>query len=481
MTNKEKMMDLKRCDSSPASLTQQSSGDLNESFDMDLTPRVSSSTLTGSAAGEESSELVFGRSFSTPNVDSHENQDVLNQLRASALSPKNNKASGPNVLLTHEWTIWFDKITKSESKGSTLYEDCIVELGSFQSVNGFWSYWQTLRVESLKHHCNLRIFRKGVKPLWDDPKNINGGKWVVRNVPTHLRKGLWTDMALVLIADKIQEFCTSDVCGVVLSTREEGDSLQIWIDDTNGNTHLGERLHKIFFADDPEAKYSTFVYQTHKELHGPYVDPTEDLYPASPTEHNWRQVQNDALLSESQYSPIPVSIKSVLPQSGMAMNYEAKITPVNISKPLPMHSQHSDQTLSKSSSIMSRNDSSISGSTSIDDDESLMQYEYVVSFLFGIIFQEDLIRHCCVQDATAESELSSRSIFFFFFFHSPHHIPSMCSHPAAGFSPTVRLDQLVRISWSVGLQDFYIFRKTENRKKSNNKNQTKSQQRIRQG
>ena len=140
--------------------------------------------------------------------------------------------------LEHEWTIWFDKSArkiktkgKGDKKGEdTMYEDCIVELGTFSTVEVFWTYWNSLHVHNLKDHCNLRVFKKGIKPLWEDKMNKKGGKWVVRGVPKTHRKKLWTNMIMHLIKGKLKDNTTHTVCGVVLSTRDNGDSMQLWQD-----------------------------------------------------------------------------------------------------------------------------------------------------------------------------------------------------------------------------------------------------------
>lgn len=31
----------------------------------------------------------------------------------------------------------------------------------------------------LADYSNLRMFKKGVRPLWEDPANMDGGKWVL--------------------------------------------------------------------------------------------------------------------------------------------------------------------------------------------------------------------------------------------------------------------------------------------------------------
>jgi translation initiation factor 4E len=63
------------------------------------------------------------------------------------------------------------------------------------------------------------------RPVWEDPLNANGGKWIIR-----LRKGvsdrLWEDLIVAVIGDQFEN--EDGVCGCVLSVRSNEDILSIW-------------------------------------------------------------------------------------------------------------------------------------------------------------------------------------------------------------------------------------------------------------
>jgi hypothetical protein len=42
----------------------------------------------------------------------------------------------------------------------------------------FWRYWNNIELNRLPLNSNLRLFKKGIRPTWEDPKNVQGGKWV---------------------------------------------------------------------------------------------------------------------------------------------------------------------------------------------------------------------------------------------------------------------------------------------------------------
>ena len=50
-----------------------------------------------------------------------------------------------------------------------------------------------IRANDLPHTSDYHLFKKGIKPMWEDDANRWGGKWIVR-----LKKGLasryWEDL-----------------------------------------------------------------------------------------------------------------------------------------------------------------------------------------------------------------------------------------------------------------------------------------------
>ena len=64
-----------------------------------------------------------------------------------------------------------------------------------------------------------------------DPMNRTGGRWVARNIPRHMRDRLWSYTVMAVIGETLEEEGNiQSVCGVVLSTRETGDNIQLWLD-----------------------------------------------------------------------------------------------------------------------------------------------------------------------------------------------------------------------------------------------------------
>ena len=54
------------------------------------------------------------------------------------------------------------------------------EVGSFESAEEFWGIYQYMRrPQYLQKGCQFYLFRKAIIPIIQDPKNKNGGQFIV--------------------------------------------------------------------------------------------------------------------------------------------------------------------------------------------------------------------------------------------------------------------------------------------------------------
>ena len=70
-------------------------------------------------------------------------------------------------------------------------------------------------------------FTSGIVPMWEDPANCNGGKFVVRAKKRRVADRYWEEMLLAIIGEQFEH--SDDLCGVVISARATGDDvLSVW-------------------------------------------------------------------------------------------------------------------------------------------------------------------------------------------------------------------------------------------------------------
>ncbi|XP_068823625.1 eukaryotic translation initiation factor 4E type 2 isoform X3 [Capricornis sumatraensis] len=97
---------------------------------------------------------------------------------------------------------------------------------SKRKVEQFWRFYSHMvRPGDLTGHSDFHLFKEGIKPMWEDDANKNGGKWIIR-----LRKGLasrcWENLILAMLGE--QFMVGEEICGAVVSVRFQEDIISIW-------------------------------------------------------------------------------------------------------------------------------------------------------------------------------------------------------------------------------------------------------------
>jgi hypothetical protein len=115
--------------------------------------------------------------------------------------------------LVHSWEFWHDRQDrkKSPEPGATpssnpndTYEERLVKLLDITDVQHFWELYNNFDVKTmLKLRDSVHLFKNGVKPLWEDPRNIRGGAWTFR-VPKEQAPEFWKHICLAAIGEVLQ-------------------------------------------------------------------------------------------------------------------------------------------------------------------------------------------------------------------------------------------------------------------------------------
>ena len=139
----------------------------------------------------------------------------------------------------------------------TSYEEGIKRIAAFSSAESFWGLWTHLEPPSkLQPTTDYLLFHQGIRrPVWEDPLNIRGGKWIVR-----LKKGvadrIWEDLILAIVGDQF-DACQAaegaveeelrdapEICGCTISVRQSEDIISLW-NKTDGDLKLREKIRCV--------------------------------------------------------------------------------------------------------------------------------------------------------------------------------------------------------------------------------------------
>lgn len=85
----------------------------------------------------------------------------------------------------------------------------------------------------------MHFFREGVRPIWEDEENKDGGKWTIR-----LKKGVadryWEALLMAIVGDQFGKADKKDdeVMGVVVAVRNGEDVLSLWLKSEKSNIRI---------------------------------------------------------------------------------------------------------------------------------------------------------------------------------------------------------------------------------------------------
>ena len=88
-------------------------------------------------------------------------------------------SSDPERLIKHPlqnaWTLWFFKNDKART-----WEENQRPIITVTTVEDFWSLYNHIEVASrLPPGSDYSLFKEGIFPDWEDPRNQPGGRWMI--------------------------------------------------------------------------------------------------------------------------------------------------------------------------------------------------------------------------------------------------------------------------------------------------------------
>lgn len=94
----------------------------------------------------------------------------------------------------------------------------------------------------MRQGCDYSMFKQGIRPMWEDEANKQGGRWLMTLEKKQRNSDLdhfWLEILLCMIGEAFNEH-SDDVCGAVVNVRPKGDKLGIWTADANRSTSVME-------------------------------------------------------------------------------------------------------------------------------------------------------------------------------------------------------------------------------------------------
>ncbi|KAJ8061615.1 hypothetical protein OCU04_009422 [Sclerotinia nivalis] len=193
---------------------------------------------------------VVGGSTKTPTAEKNY-RDLGSKASKISLTDSKTATTPLSHQFRHGWVFWY-RPPISKSNGFVEYEKTLHPMAAFNSAEELFDVFDHMRHPSnLPLVSDYHMFKKGIRPVWEDDENKKGGKWIVR-----LKKGVadryWEDLVFAMAGDEFDP--SEEVCGVVLSVRNGEDILSIWTRSGGGRVlRIRETLKRVL-SFPPETK-----------------------------------------------------------------------------------------------------------------------------------------------------------------------------------------------------------------------------------
>ena len=80
---------------------------------------------------------------------------------------------------------------------------------TFSTVEDFWALYNHIEgAAKLNTGCDYSLFKEGIKPMWEDPHNELGGKWLLQLAKQQRISnldGIWLEIMMCLIGEAFGE------------------------------------------------------------------------------------------------------------------------------------------------------------------------------------------------------------------------------------------------------------------------------------
>ncbi|KAK6508271.1 hypothetical protein TWF506_010367 [Arthrobotrys conoides] len=227
----------------------------------------SKSTSPAPPSPENSSPTSTSPTNDAPVIERMGNRAELKHTMLKKLRP---------LPLRHEWTFWHDKYqaeTGSGTSGGDQYASQLKELANISTIQDFWQVYNNTDFESLKLRDSFLLFKKNVKPVWEDPRNNKGGAWTFRISKTsNTSLEFWKSILLVAIGEQLQEVVEKgdDICGVSMSVRFNSHLILIWNRDGSNQKSIDAILAKVLesLPEEMRPAQQNYYYKKHSEHKG---------------------------------------------------------------------------------------------------------------------------------------------------------------------------------------------------------------------
>jgi translation initiation factor 4E len=203
------------------------------------------------------------------------NSSFNSTMTINGFQKKNGQIVGRKILkvstageahqLLNNWTlwVWVGDIEKE-------WVECLKKQVTVKTVEQYLALKHCILPPSkLPPQTDYFFFKEGIKPMWEDSQNKNGGfmdLFVSHNYKQLKLDQYWEDLVMAVIGGAFGE-ANDHICGVVVCIRaKRADRIRVWIRDFK-NHKLNTLVHEIFEEKLGLGSEESFRFKKHGTDH----------------------------------------------------------------------------------------------------------------------------------------------------------------------------------------------------------------------
>jgi len=136
--------------------------------------------------------------------------------------------------LLRQWTFWYlipDRFTIK----SANWDEFLHRLADFETIEEFWGILNSIEKASLlPKGCRYYVFKRGIRPLWEDRNNAGGIELSIEHVIAKSKKekinDRFEDVVLSLIGETIAH--SEHINGIEFTIRTDKFRMNLWVSAT---------------------------------------------------------------------------------------------------------------------------------------------------------------------------------------------------------------------------------------------------------
>ncbi|KAL8798560.1 MAG: hypothetical protein Q9200_007749 [Gallowayella weberi] len=166
----------------------------------------------------------------------------------------------------HAWTFYHEKAAVTADAPAPYEERLTTMLENIITIKTFWELLNQFPLQNLRTKDSIHFFKRSVQPMWEDPRNVEGGAWTFR-VHKDVSGEFWKEVLLMAVGEQFSEALQKgdDICGLSLSRRHYNDIITIWNRRADNQASVNGIRDVILaqLSEELKPKENAFYYKAH--------------------------------------------------------------------------------------------------------------------------------------------------------------------------------------------------------------------------